>query len=179
MCNKIEQLIKIKYFEEFGTPLKLHKLYLEFTCGKLRYDKKHSEKTKVKRIPELYEMEANLPDECFSVSEQLKNEYEILGSPISTYKLPRHIYILEVDTKNSPKLKVYGVATANLDTVKIDKKTYNFKKVSAGDIIVIDKHEFKPRSIPNGVDENGKTKFRPSETEKDIWLKEYTIKTIK
>jgi DNA polymerase III subunit alpha len=177
--RQIETLIKLNYFSEFGGNAKLLDIYGVFGEGKIKYSKTYKEKTKIARIAELKNYEEGCIDGVLPISEQISFEFDALGTPMTTYNLPKHIFILSVDTKNSPKLEVYGLYTGRLDVIKIDKKTYNMKKVVAGDVIIIEQHKIKPRAIYMGKDDNGKPRFELSATERDFWIEKYEVKTIK
>jgi len=174
---KIEALIKLNYFSQFGRNKKLLDIFLEFTKGKNRYDKKHKDKTKQLRIQGLYEYEKTVEDAVLPITEQITYETEMFGIPMTTYDLPKCIYVLSVDIKNAPKLSVYGLNTGKLDTIKIQKKIFKKNEVKVGDIIYIKKHNFKLKAIFVGNDEKGKPIFKHG-SEKECWLEEYTIKNF-
>jgi DNA polymerase-3 subunit alpha len=173
--SKTETLIKLNYFSDFGRNRKLLDIFTEFTKGKNKYDKKHTDTTKQKRIPLLYEYEKTVEDIALPIKDQITFEQEVLGEPMSIFELPRHVFVLDVDTKNSPRLSVYGLYTGKNDIIKIDKKTYNKSKVQKGDIVFIDKFKMKPRAKFNGNDEKGKPMFSYTD-EKDCWITDYKIK---
>lgn len=177
--RQIETLIKLNYFREFGGNKKLLEIYEVFSDGKTKYSKTYKDKTKLIRIEGLKFFERNCEDKIIQISEQLQFEFEVLGTPMTTYNMPKHIYILGVDTKNSPKLEVYGLHTGKLDVVKIDKKTYNKNPVDVGEVIVIQEYKVKPRAVFMGKDLGGKAIFKMSETEKDFWIEKYEVKHIK
>ena len=56
--SKIETLISLNYFSDFGRNKKLLDIFNEFTNGKNRYNKKHTQKNETKKkIPLLYDYE--------------------------------------------------------------------------------------------------------------------------
>jgi DNA polymerase-3 subunit alpha len=175
--RQLDILIRLNFFDEFGKNKKLLTIYKEFSSGKNKYDKKHKDKTKQQRILALYEFEKSVEDISLTINEQIEFEQEILGTPMTKYDLPKCVFILSVDIKNSPKLNVYGLNTGKLDIIKIEKKIYKKNEVKAGDIIYIKKHKFKPRAIFVGNDEKGKPIFKHG-TDKECWLEEYTIKNF-
>lgn len=178
MSNKIATLIKLKYFSEFGDNGKLLKIYQEFTEGKNKYDKKHTDKTKIKRIPELKKIELETEEFNLPIKEQIQIEFDMLGNPITTYNLPKYAMTLEIDLTHSPKLNIYGLKTGRMSTIKISKKIFNRNKINLGDIIYINKFINKPKSNFMGYNEEGKATYQPG-TEKEIWVEEYNIKDLK
>ncbi len=178
LSTKIEALIKLNYFEEYGQNGGLLNLYSEFTKGKSRYLKTHSNKTKEKRIVELKEIMVQTINDSIPLIEQIKIETELLGLPMSVYDLPKHVVALDVNTQNSPKIKIYGLKTGKVSIVKIRKIIYNQNRIKEGNIFIIDKYVQKPKAILIGFDKNNKPQFEQSITEKDIWVEAYTLKKI-
>jgi hypothetical protein len=172
--RQIEIFIKLNYFKDYGRNKKLYDIFKEF---KHTYKKTYVEKTKLQKIKLLYEFEKTVDDLAFSIPEQMKFDIEYLGTPTAKYDLPKHIYILDIDIKNAPKLSVYGLNTGKLDIIKIQKKIFKKNEVKVGDIIYIKAFKFKPRAIFIGNDEKGKPIFKHG-SEKECWLEEYTIKNF-
>lgn len=177
---KTETLIKLNYFQQFGRNKKLLDVFEEFTKGKSRYDKKHKDKTKQIRIQALYELEKSVEDIVLPIHEQIAYESELLGTPMSTYPVPKGTsFIVELDTKNSPKAKVYGLSTGAVVDVKVQKGHYKKLPFNQGDIVQFLKLKNKPKVKYIGEDGNGKAKFEPIDGEYDIWcLDEANRKTI-
>jgi DNA polymerase-3 subunit alpha len=149
--RQLEILIKGNFFSEFGYNKKLLNIYKEFEDGKNRYDVKHKEATKIKRIAALKEFENQSEDEKLTVREQLSFEREMLGYAQSTYNLSKtYVYLLDVDTTYSPKLNCYCLANGKTETMKIDKKTFKKNIVSQGDIIRLVKLHKKPKMQKQG-----------------------------
>ena len=168
MCKHILSLIEINYFEEYGGNKKLISIYNEVMEGKNRYSKKHTEKTKLKRIPLLIEFEKNAPDEKLSIFEQIKSEIKIFGEPKTISKeLSRMVFIKEVDTQYSPKLDVIAMANGKTLRVKMKKPLYNKNPIEAGEVIKIIRYEDKL----DGRYENGK--YREIPNTKVWWITEY------
>jgi hypothetical protein len=172
--RQIEIFIRLNYFKDYGRNKKLYNIFEKF---KHTYKKTYVEKTKLQKVNLLYEFEKSVEDIAFSIPEQMKFDIEYLGTPTTKYDLPKHIYILEIDTKNAPRLSVYGLNTGKLDTIKIEKKIFKKNKVEVGDIIYIKAFKFKPKAIFVGNDEKGKPIFKHG-SEKECWLEEYTIKNF-
>lgn len=171
MCSKIEDLIKIQYFDEFGNNGKLLKIYKEFTDGTNKYDKKHKEETKIKRIANLKELEKSLPNDKIPIKEQMKFENEILGYVQLTYNVnKRYVYIMDIDTKFSPRAEVYCLANGKTEVMKINKRIFENKPLEKGDIIYINVCKAKPQKRF----EDGK--FIDILDSKEWWIEDYDIK---
>jgi DNA polymerase-3 subunit alpha len=168
--SKIEILIKLNYFKKFGRNKKLLDIFTEFTSGNNRYDKKHKDATKQKRIQALYEFEQTVEDIALPIFEQVAFESILLGTPMSTYELPKGTcFIVELDLKNSPKAQVYGLSTGVLTEVKVQKAHYNKLPFKQNDVVQFLKLKKKPKVKYTGEDENHKPIFEPIDGEWDIW----------
>lgn len=151
--RQIEILIKLNFFSEFGKSLKLFNIFDEFTNGKDRYDKKHVEKTKVKRKAFLIELEYQIADESFDLKENIQFELDYLGY-ISTVvpTLPREYTIVtSLSTKYSnPVLTLCHICNGETEQIKIKKHTYDTSPIKLYDIIKVkDKYEdwkWKPKT---------------------------------
>ncbi|MFA5558668.1 MAG: DNA polymerase III subunit alpha, partial [Methanofastidiosum sp.] len=151
--RQITILIKLNYFKKFGGNGKLLKIYEEFTKGKSRYDKKHKDATKTKRIEVLKQIEKDLPDEKMSLVEQMNFENDILGYIQVTFDVDKkYIYVMEVETRYAPRLTCYCLANGKIATLKIQKKLFENNPLKKGDIIFINNW----KSQPQKKYENGK-----------------------
>jgi len=168
--RQIQTLIKLNYFKKFGRNKKLLDIFTEFTSGNNRYDKKHKDATKQKRIQALYEFEQTVEDIALPIFEQVAFESILLGTPMSTYELPKGTcFIVELDLKNSPKAQVYGLSTGVLTEVKVQKAHYNKLPFKQNDVVQFLKLKKKPKVKYTGEDENHKPIFEPIDGEWDIW----------
>ncbi len=168
--SKIETLIKLNYFSQFGRNKKLLTLFEEFTKGKSRYDKKHTDKTKEKRIEALYEYEKSLEDIALPIHEQISYESELLGTPMSIYEMPKGTsFVMELDLKNAPKANVYGLGTGTIAEIKVYKKDFKKLPFKQGDIVQFLKLKKKPKVKFVGEDIKGKPLFEPIDGEFDVW----------
>jgi DNA polymerase III alpha subunit len=172
MCVKIEDLIKIQYFNEFGENGKLFALYNEFTKGKSRYDKKHKDATKLKRIEALKQIESESPNSKIPLKEQMIFENEILGYVQATCNVDKkYVYIMDVNTKFAPRVKAYCLNNGKTESMKITKKVFNNNPIKKDDIIYISKVKAKPQKRY----ENGH--FVDIEGTKEWWIEDYDIRT--
>jgi len=175
--SKVESLIKLNYFSQFGKNKKLLDIFNEFTSGKNRYNKTHKEETKQKRIQALYEYESTLKDIVLPVSEQIAYESELLGTPTTTYNVPKNVcYVMDLDVKNSPKVTVYELATGVKAEVKVQKDHFKKLPFEKGDIIQFFKLIKKNKSRFLGKDEKGKPMFEPIQGVFDTWVLDDTDK---
>jgi len=172
MCSKIADLIKVQYFEEFGKNAKLLKLYNEFVEGENRYSRKHSEKTKAKRIEILKELETKLPNESLPLKEQMAFENDILGYVQATCDVDkRYVYIMDLDTTYAPRAEVYCLANGKTESMKIQRKLFNYKPFKKDDILYIKICKAKPKKRY----ENGQ--YSDIEGTQEWWIEDYDIKT--
>lgn len=142
--SKFSDLIKINYFDCFGNNKKLQLVYDEFTSGKLRYSKTHSQNTKDKRYLALVDFEKNIPNERFPITQQLQFELSILGNIQATYPIDkRYIFILELDTKYSPRIQAYCMNNGMQMSLKLQKKLYERNPFGGGEILYAQNFEKK------------------------------------
>lgn len=172
-AKSIQILIRMGYFEEFGKRKKLLTIYQEFSGGKNRITKQLKDASRIKRMAALKDMEAALPDEDVSIEEQIVFEVEHYGTPITICKEEKGKYVaLEVETKYSPKLKLYSIATGNSDYIKILKRDFNENPVAVGDIITIRHHKRKQAcSFIDG-------KRVPKEGIFELWVDAYDVQQM-
>ena len=155
--RQLEILIKLDYFSELGKSQKLLKvveLYdkiaskKQFTKGKLpcglsedmmrKYSNKETEKlfkeVDVDRL--VSDLCMRIPDKSIPIQTKLQAELDYLGycSTIIPF-LSSHAFVLNVDTKYTPKITVYRIGTGETITYKISKKIYN--GLTEGEVIAI------------------------------------------
>ncbi len=179
VASKFEDLIKIGYFSQYGSGKKLLSFFQEFRKGKSKYTNKLAEKSKVKRLEELREIWSNLPEEEFSVMEKIANELTILGKIESKFTnlKERYGFVIDLDTRNSPKAKLQSLRNGNIETFKIQKAVFSKNEFSTGQIILLPDGciEKKQASKPTGrFLENGKPEFEKIDKE-EYWIKNYSI----
>ena len=152
-----EILIKLGYFEEFGGTLKLLKLcdLYDFYNGKkiIKKDKRNlpldlvqkyatSETEKQYRFETvamnnlLREFAAMIPDGDIPLRTRLEAEAEYLGYISYTNpKFQNTGFVLNVDTKYSPKISLYHLDTGTTTTYKLAKAAYQKNPFDVGNII--------------------------------------------
>lgn len=163
-------LIKMGYFEEFGSSGKLLNLYDEFRNGSSRFSKALIKSSQEKRLDALRQIEKNLPESNLTVPEQMAFEVEYYGTPLTVY--PDHsgyFAILEVDDRYSPKVKMYNIAKGTVGIMKVRKPMYKLNPMAEGDVIRLIGWKRKPAY--QYVD--GKSTVK--EGVYDLWIQDYEI----
>jgi len=139
LSSKWLTLIKLNYFDKFGNNQKLLSIYNEFIDGENKYKKSYVEKTKIKRLESLKNIWDNLPNKRIRFSDQLANEFEILGSIQSMFpKLDnkyQYFYVKDISLKYTPRFEGYNLRSAKQGSLKVYKKAYWSKPFGSGDII--------------------------------------------
>ena len=103
------------------------------------------------------------------LSEQINAQIEYLGYiTIADSQYSRMAAVVDVDTKYSPRLKLYSLKNGTTLDCKIDKRTFNKEKLEVGDIVKISSTKEKPKSRKN---EDGKWEAIPGT--KELWINTY------
>jgi DNA polymerase III alpha subunit len=168
--TRIEDLILIKYFEEFGGNKKLLQIYKEFIKGKIRYERKHTQKTKDKRVVLLKEYEASLSNESLPLQAQINADREILGYVQATYDVSeRYVYVMDTNFTYAPRIEIYCLASGKTASVKVPQKIYNDNPFCIGDILYC--IHFDKRNTVKFVD----GQYEKQENDFTFWLDKYEI----
>jgi len=199
-ASRIEDLIKIDYFSEFGNMKKLLRTLSLFDslydkskkCLKKQLSKNkvseielthdivkrysHKETEKTYMMVDMYGLLKEYNSLSFrdcSVIEKVKFQQEILGTLKIIDKRCKGIACVQsVDTKYSPKLKCYAIANGNIVEVKIDKKLFSKTPLKEGDVILI------KNIIPKDRQQMGDDgEFHKVEGEKVWWVTDYRLAT--
>lgn len=145
----IEKLIKLNYFEEFGCIKRLLKLYNAFYNGPHCFKTTLVPASQATRMQALMNYELGTPDLLGETHSDLdgltddpidivRYEQELYGEPTSVVPEAKGVYIaVEIDTKYSPRLQLYSVATGKKGQMKILKKTFEKDPIHEGDWIRI------------------------------------------
>lgn len=190
--RQLDILIKLGYFDCFGTPQKLlsivdiyntysgKKLLKKETCSLPRETilQFATETDKQYRITDSeglvsYLCEHAQPKE-FTLSERLACELEYLGYISFKSKDARDKYsalVVNVENRFSPKITVYNLYTGKTETIKCYKKTFAEQPLAKGMIITY-YTESKPRSRLNPETKQ----FEKIPNEFEQWFKWYQIK---
>lgn len=190
--NQIKILIELGFFTEFGdTNLILaqyefydkYKNRIEFRKTEIKelgiplelvrkYSGKESEKLLSQIDSESFIKEGihYLKVNPRKLSEQIKAEINYLGyiSTISDdYKGLGAV--LSIDTKYSPKIKMYSLKNGTIIDCKIEKSTFNKQKLKIGDIVRILKTIPRPKTVKNK--DTGHWDIVPGTSE--LWITNY------
>ena len=189
-CNsrQTEILIKLDFFSEFG---KSQKLLDEYAIYATYHGKKQFKKEKITLDDEtmskfatstdkmykitdseglIKELCNRLEDKSIPIKERLTAEAEYLGYiDYINPKATNYGYVLDIDTKYSPRIKMYRLDTGETATYKLAKKDYNNNPISNHDLL---KFTFERRNKSRLVD----GKWQKCLEEFEDWIKAYVIK---
>ena len=189
-CNsrQTEILIKLDFFSEFG---KSQKLLDEYAIYTIYYGKKQFKKEKITLDDETMSKFATSTDKMYKITDseglikELCNRVEDKSIPIKERltaeaeylgyinyinpKAANYGYVLDIDTKYSPRIKMYRLDTGETATYKLAKKDYNNNPISNHDLL---KFTFERRNKSRLVD----GKWQKCLEEFEDWIKTYVIK---
>ena len=190
--RQLKILVELDFFEEFGDTnylLRLINLYDEFGGKvqikkdkldnfKISYDlvRPFAEKETEKMFTKIYskgllstlaKQQGNIKRR--TLKEKVAAQIEHLGYlDIADARYSRMLAIISIDTKYSPRLKVYSLKNGTMLDCKIDKRTYSKKKLEKGDIIKVTGQNKKPKTRRT---EAGT--YEPIPGTSEIWLTGY------
>ena len=188
--RQLDILIKLDFFQEFGNPNQLLRYTQLFNDI---YSKKQFKKEKIKEMGlqevDIRQFAEKESDKMFtkvdtyhllkylvaiievpqtSIVEKIKYQSELLGYiSIKNEQYKGIGFVTSVDSKYAPKLKVYALANGNTIDCKIDKRTFNYNKLSVGDLVRIEGTTYKPQQ------RRTETGFEPIPGTKVLWLTKY------
>lgn len=196
--SRIEDLIKIEYFSEFGNINKLLKIFNLFIklyddgkkCFKKQISKdkvleyelpeelfkrySHKETNKTYMMVDMYGLlkeYSTYPFVDCSIIEKIKYQQEILGTIKIVNKRCKGVACVQsVDLKYSPKLICYALANGNSVEVKIEKRLFNKLPLKVGDVIYIKNIVSKDKQM---MGDDGE--FHKVEGEKVWWITDYRM----
>lgn len=189
--DQLEILIKLDFFSEFGEANVLLKQYelFEKLAGKKTLKKENlselgisegmaanfCEKETEKKYNGLnsrgllMELAGRVQASPMTLKEKVKAQVEYLGYvDIVDEKYRGVLAILDVDTKYSPKIKVYSLKNGTILNLKISKTIFNKNKLEVGDIILVQGQKTK-----NKMTRTSDGKFEEVEGEREVWLTKY------
>lgn len=166
--RKLEILIKLDFFDEFGNIqylLTCNHLFSKYYGKKqIKKDKvlednlnfevvrKYSEKETQKTfmgfnsLAFLKELIKSVPNEKTPLKTKIAYQIENLGYiDIVDKKYKGYCVALDLNVDYSPKLKLYALANGNTIPVKISKKLYKQKSIKRGDIVKVTNQYKKPK----------------------------------
>lgn len=194
--SRISDLIKINYFNDFGSIsylLQVQEIFNKFYKNKkwgvqLKKDSLFEKKidfdfvrkyagsetpkqfNKVDTKGLVKELIQNIKDYGTRIHDLINYNLDILGyTGIIDKKYTGYCVCVDVDTKYSPKLKLYALANGNTIPVKINKKIFEECPVRKGDIVHVNNQtqQYK-KQLVDGKWVQG--------TEKEWWITSYEIR---
>lgn len=149
--RQLEILIKLNYFSPFGKTGKLKALYDAFFDGENKIAKSYCERTVIKRMDALRQLEEKLPDEELPMADRLQTELDTMERCISCDpSINRDTYfITEIDDAYGVKIRLYSMQRGTMGTMKMTKKNYTYYNLKPGMVVRLDewvkrpKYEFK------------------------------------
>ena len=189
--RQLDILIKLDFFEEFGNVnqlLKYNKLFnlihskKQFKKEKIsemgisdvdvkQFAEKETDKmyTKVDTYHLLKYLLRVLTIPETTVIERIRYQNELLGYiDIKDKRYKGLGFVMSIDKKYAPKLKIYALANGNTLDCKIDKRTFNCNKLSDGELIRIEGQTYKPQQ--RRTEDGG---FEPIPGTRVLWLTKY------
>lgn len=125
--------------------------------------------TGINSVPIIKYFESNTPKFSTTIKEKIAYQVEHLGYvSIIDEKYKGCVIVVDLETKFSPKLKVYALANGTTLEVKINKKIFNKQPLQKGEIIRIKKQKLKPKMC-----RNTDGSFSPIEGSNEWWIEEY------
>ena len=177
-ARQMNILIDLDFFEEFGDANKLKEQYVESMGLTLDMVRPYSNNETEKMFRELNSLgltkilAQNVQYTPRKLGDVISAQITHLGYiTIMDDRYRGMAAVLSVDTKYSPKLKMYSLKNGTTLDCKIDKRTFNKMPLSNGDIVRIMGTKKKPKSRKNA---DGKWEDVPDTSE--LWITKY-IKT--
>lgn len=189
--RKLDILIKLDFFEEFGGIsylLSCNDLFSKYYGkkqmkkdkaleGKLDFEvvRRHSQKETPKTfmgldsIALLKELVEKIPNEKTGLKTKIAYQIENLGYiDIVDKKYAGYCVALDLNVDYSPRLKLYALANGNTIPVKVSKKIYKENPIRRGDIVKVE-HQYRKPKMKKVDGEWIET------DEKEWWISEYKI----
>jgi DNA polymerase III alpha subunit len=189
--KQLKILIELDFFAEFGDSNKLMAIYRLFDRF---YDKSQFKKEvleeynisidmvrhyalkesakmfqKVDFVAFMREASIKIDYKPRKLSETIKAQIDYLGYiTIVDDRYSGMAVAVSVDTKYSPRLKMYSLKNGTTLDCKIDKRTFNMNPIEPGEIITITKTKRKPKVHKNA---NGEWETIPDTNE--LWITKY------
>lgn len=191
-CNsrQTEILIKLDFFSEFGKSQKLldeYKIYSDY-AGKsqikkekltldenlvLKYGTATAKMYKISDMDGLIkELCEAVPNKNISISDRLQAESEYLGYiDYINPKAKGYGCVLDINTKYSPRLKIYKLDTGETIEVKMSKSDYNTNPVTKGNVIKFTIQNKNKTRLVDGKWQKSLEEFEP-------WISTYVVKEV-
>lgn len=170
-------LMQVDFFNKFKNRSQFKKeelLSLGLSLDTIRkYTGRETEKmfTEVNFRGYAEEVTQNMKAKPRTLSEKITAQIEHLGYiNIADERYSSMAAVLDVDTKYSPKLKLYSLKNGTTLDCKIDKKTFNKTKLKKGDIVRIFGTTKKPK-----VRKSADGKWETIEGQNELWITQYYL----
>lgn len=189
--RQMEILIQLQYFDEFGKNKKLLEVYRYFkmlygrkTISKDKLSEmnitledidnnfeKETEKqfTNIDYVSILSNVEKRIPNEYIPLTEQVLFEADTVGYISAVYDVDKkYCLVTDVNTKYSPRVKLYSLGSGKEVECKINKNLFNAEPFKRGQLIKCGRffEKFRQRKTENGWEQT---------SEKDWWLESYQL----
>jgi len=195
--KQLDILIKLDYFSEFGKSKKLInfiKYYNEINNAKVIKKEKIEEEWLYKLISQnsretksqfkdlnneeiLNAIWLQIPNDDYTLREKLKFQKEFLGYINYTNNNldKKYVIVTNLEIKYTPKLDIYCLNNGKIETIKINKKNFDYKNIKEGTVLYINSISRKCGWKKIGEHKNGKPKFEPDYDKQEWWLNSYSI----
>lgn len=169
--TKMEGLIRLDYFEEFGGGKKLEKVY-DYVIKNYKPNNK-THKNKAKKYIECIDYEKSLENEPYSILEQCEYELFYTGRvTVENVDIPaKYAFVTKIDKvgKTRTSAEIYVINKGKSSPIKVGSKLYRNIPFTEGDLISVERAKAKPKGgYSNGV-------WTQSPTEKELWIEDMKI----
>ncbi|MFT8556530.1 PHP domain-containing protein [Liquorilactobacillus hordei] len=168
--TKLEGLIRLDYFMDFGKSEKLQKIYNYFMENYKPKNKTLS--GKAKKYLMCVEYEKGLEDTDYPFITKLGYELFYTGkcNLVNSTMPAKYVFVVDADVRRTRTRAIfYSIRTGKEIQVLIGSRAYREVPFKTGDLIEIQQYEEKPRSVLiDGV-------WTKHPTDKDIWLQKIKL----
>lgn len=172
-ANYLLRLIGL--FDEFGTRIQIKKDKLDdigISQDIVRqFAERETEKmfTKINTRALLSEIAKSTTARKRTLGEKIHAQLEHLGYiDVADDRYKKMLVVVDVDTKYSPRLKMYSLKNGTILDCKVDRRTFNINKLAVQDVVKVINHTKKPKSRRL---EDGSYEAIPGTSE--MWLTKY------
>ena len=189
-ARQLKILIELDFFSEFGDAnylMSLSEIFDSFSDKQLRKEKleslgvpidtvrplcgRETEKmfTQFDKIAVVSEIARHIRVKPRTLRQHLSAQAEYLGYLTTSGEQYRGLgMVMEIDTKFTPRLKVYSLKKGEMIECKIDKRSFNRDRLKVGDIIKI-----KGQTKKQKVRKNESGSWVPVADMYEIWITQY------
>lgn len=169
--TKFLSLIRLGFFDEFGSSKKLERIFTEFQ--KVYTPSNKTFKGKRDKYHSLLAFEKELPNSEYSIFEKCEFELFYTGqvSVINKDIPPKYAFVTGIETigKTRTSAIVYSINKGIEISIKVGSKIYKSIPFKEGDLIEIEETKSKPKNTKvDGV-------WKKHPTEKELWVESLTV----